>query len=118
MPDTKPMPTDDHDKALYCSACREPTPHRYQPSPDAGPFWRCSECGCTYVGGVDPSLKKVLEYSLTEPVQLKTVDEAQLWSQVVARSGSRNAEHMRNAVAAADQAVQQFRARREWQFAP
>ncbi len=31
------------DKAIDCSACG-PVLHRFRPSPDAGPFWRCSEC--------------------------------------------------------------------------
>jgi len=32
------------DFEMTCSACG-PTPHRFQPSHDAGRFWRCSECG-------------------------------------------------------------------------
>lgn len=33
------------DKKLVCaSGCGE-TFHRFAPSPDAGPYWRCSECG-------------------------------------------------------------------------
>jgi hypothetical protein len=32
------------DRPMVCRDCGE-TPHRYAPSPDAGPFWRCSECG-------------------------------------------------------------------------
>lgn len=29
---------------MLCKACGA-TPHRFRPSPEAGPFWRCSECG-------------------------------------------------------------------------
>lgn len=36
----------DEDKA--CADCKKTTPHRFQPSPDAGPFWRCSECGIAH----------------------------------------------------------------------
>jgi hypothetical protein len=33
------------DFALTCSACGGVKPHRWRPSPEAGDFWRCSECG-------------------------------------------------------------------------
>lgn len=45
-------------------------------------------------------------------LRLETGFEDELWCSVVAASESRNPEHMRNAVAAADEAVRQFRARR------
>ena len=32
------------DPVLTCARCG-PTPHRWRPSPEAGPHWRCSECG-------------------------------------------------------------------------
>lgn len=35
----------DDDALLTCAhGCGE-TPHRFRPSPEAGPYWRCSECG-------------------------------------------------------------------------
>ena len=36
--DTKP------DHLMDCPTCGV-VPHRFQPSPEAGPFYRCSECG-------------------------------------------------------------------------
>lgn len=33
------------DTRLVCDTCRRFAMHRFQPSPDAGPHWRCSECG-------------------------------------------------------------------------
>ena len=33
------------DEDRWCRACHKMLPHRYRPSPEAGPFWRCSECG-------------------------------------------------------------------------
>lgn len=33
------------DKSLWCIKCGGFRPHRWRPSPEAGPFWRCSECG-------------------------------------------------------------------------
>lgn len=37
----EPLPPD---RKLTCRDCGE-QPHRYGPSPDSGPFWRCSSCG-------------------------------------------------------------------------
>ena len=34
---------DDHDR--WCATCHKQAPHRWRPSPEAGPYWRCSECG-------------------------------------------------------------------------
>ncbi len=34
-----------NDKPLPCKTCDATTPHRFRPSPEAGPYWRCSECG-------------------------------------------------------------------------
>jgi hypothetical protein len=42
--DGRPPP----DEYLHCLHCRERLPHRFQPSPDAGPFWRCSGCGAIH----------------------------------------------------------------------
>lgn len=33
------------DKNIYCEICDEVNPCRFMPSPEAGPYWRCSECG-------------------------------------------------------------------------
>lgn len=33
------------DEERFCFACCKMLPHRFRPSPEAGPFWRCSECG-------------------------------------------------------------------------
>jgi len=33
------------DLDLYCRQCKAEFPHRYFPSPDAGPYWRCGVCG-------------------------------------------------------------------------
>jgi hypothetical protein len=33
------------DKEMFCKSCNKINPCRYAPSPDAGPYWRCSECG-------------------------------------------------------------------------
>lgn len=33
------------DRAMRCATCAKETPHRFRPSPEAGPYWRCSECG-------------------------------------------------------------------------
>jgi len=35
------------DKRMICDSGCGVTPHRYRPSPEAGPYWRCSECGET-----------------------------------------------------------------------
>lgn len=32
------------DGVLWCAACEAQHPHRFRPSPEAGPFWRCSNC--------------------------------------------------------------------------
>ena len=34
-----------NDVYISCAKCKKVLPCRFQPSPDAGPFWRCSECG-------------------------------------------------------------------------
>jgi hypothetical protein len=34
-----------HDQDMWCSHCHKMLPCRYRPSPEAGPYWRCSECG-------------------------------------------------------------------------
>lgn len=36
----EPLP----DQEFNCPHCGT-TPHRFQPSPEAGPYWRCSNCG-------------------------------------------------------------------------
>ncbi len=38
------------DRMLLCNTCGKATPCRFRPSPEAGPYWRCSECGniCGY----------------------------------------------------------------------
>lgn len=33
------------DQLIWCQTCRKFSPSRFKPSPDAGDFWRCSECG-------------------------------------------------------------------------
>lgn len=33
------------DRDLFCQKCQKTVPCRFQPSSDAGPYWRCSECG-------------------------------------------------------------------------
>jgi hypothetical protein len=35
------------DQEMWCKNCCKMLPCRWSPSPDAGPFWRCSECGET-----------------------------------------------------------------------
>jgi hypothetical protein len=30
---------------IFCIYCCKENPHRWRPSPEAGPHWRCSECG-------------------------------------------------------------------------
>lgn len=44
------------DKVLTCDDCGQ-TPHRLTPSPEAGPWWRCSECGTAtaHVDGIPPT---------------------------------------------------------------
>lgn len=34
-----------NDVEMWCRECRKRVPCRFAPSPDAGPHWRCSECG-------------------------------------------------------------------------
>jgi hypothetical protein len=34
-----------YDQDIWCSHCHKMNPCRWAPSPDAGPYWRCSECG-------------------------------------------------------------------------
>ena len=34
-----------HDQDMWCSSCHKMLPCRFRPSPEAGPYWRCSECG-------------------------------------------------------------------------
>lgn len=41
-PDYIPQPDD---KEIWCDYCNKETPHRWKPSPEAGDYWRCSECG-------------------------------------------------------------------------
>lgn len=36
---------EDSDKMMFCPHCNRKTYHRFRPSPDAGPYWRCGECG-------------------------------------------------------------------------
>lgn len=43
------------DAELWCDACAGLRPHRWKPSPDAGPFWRCSECGRPFRADSDPA---------------------------------------------------------------
>jgi hypothetical protein len=38
-----------HDRIMRCKAHGAVT-HRWWPSPEAAPFWRCSECGEPYEG--------------------------------------------------------------------
>lgn len=45
VPQEDNVPVLPGDFALTCSACKQVTPHRWKPSPEAGNFWRCSECG-------------------------------------------------------------------------
>lgn len=33
------------DQTMFCAVCHGERPHRFRPSPEAGPYWRCSECG-------------------------------------------------------------------------
>jgi hypothetical protein len=33
------------DRERWCRACKKIVPSRYMPSSDAGPYWRCSQCG-------------------------------------------------------------------------
>jgi hypothetical protein len=33
------------DQDMWCNTCREMLLCRFRPSPEAGPYWRCSECG-------------------------------------------------------------------------
>lgn len=35
------------DQEMWCYNCCKMLPCRWSPSPDAGPFWRCSECSET-----------------------------------------------------------------------
>jgi hypothetical protein len=42
----------DDDAILACAQGCGSTPHRFRPSPEAGPHWRCSECG-----DITPALK-------------------------------------------------------------
>jgi hypothetical protein len=30
---------------MWCYTCNKYVPHRWRPSPEAGPYWRCGECG-------------------------------------------------------------------------
>ncbi len=39
------MPTSDRE--MWCNECQGLRTCRFAPSPDAGPHWRCSECGET-----------------------------------------------------------------------
>jgi ribosomal protein L37AE/L43A len=40
----KPLDTN-QDQLLFCPECAEDTFHRFRPYPEAGDWWRCSECG-------------------------------------------------------------------------
>jgi predicted RNA-binding Zn-ribbon protein involved in translation (DUF1610 family) len=40
----KLKPSDVRDRAFWCPECRAMQMHRWQPSPEAGQGWRCSEC--------------------------------------------------------------------------
>jgi hypothetical protein len=33
------------DQDMWCSHCHKMLSCRFRPSPEAGPYWRCSECG-------------------------------------------------------------------------
>lgn len=44
-PQAQPAETVVADMDLRCGNCQKTVPCRYVPSPDAGPYWRCSECG-------------------------------------------------------------------------
>ena len=55
------------DREMWCPACRKMVPSRYRPSPDAGPHWRCSECG-----EVTENLRSFLTFG-----RAKTTDEEQ-----------------------------------------
>lgn len=37
-----------HDIDLHCATGCGLVPHRFRPSPEAGPYWRCSECGAIH----------------------------------------------------------------------
>jgi hypothetical protein len=34
-----------HDQDMWCSFCHKMLPCRFRPYQEAGPYWRCSECG-------------------------------------------------------------------------
>jgi hypothetical protein len=34
-----------HDQDMWCSNCHKMLPCRLRPYQEAGPYWRCSECG-------------------------------------------------------------------------
>ena len=42
------------DEMRWCPHCHKMLPCRFAPSPDAGPHWRCSECG-EIVNGEPPA---------------------------------------------------------------
>lgn len=42
--DPDPAAEGHDDQLRWCRRCGT-QPHRFRPSPEAGPFWRCSECG-------------------------------------------------------------------------
>lgn len=51
-PHGEPAGARDDDALLTCAHSCGETPHRFRPSPEAGPHWRCSECG-----EITPALK-------------------------------------------------------------
>ena len=44
-PPTEARGRDQRSTRMWCDECLKMVPSRYAPSPDAGPHWRCSECG-------------------------------------------------------------------------
>lgn len=78
-----------HDATMACLNCKKVTPHRFQPSPDAGPFWRCSECGAAQDRRpTDREISELLTSARREISELeKRVAVAEIRVQALAMAG-------------------------------
>jgi len=65
-----------NDIRLNCTACKDWPYHRFRPSPEAGPTWRCSVCGgATYGSASDAATRHVVVDALERIDEL----EAFIW---------------------------------------
>ncbi len=56
------------DRTMRCATCGD-VPHRWRPSPEAGPFWRCATCGEPNEPAPDPERCEVCDWPLADSVK-------------------------------------------------